>query len=91
MAAIFNSSWAKIEKYYRITDESPAYITGIVLDPNAKWKYIKNNWKAGWVPNAKDTMEKLWNKYKPTDLTSAISSPSIAPSETSTKKNAFAD
>jgi hypothetical protein len=45
MALIFNSGWAKMEKYYNITDKSPAYITAIILNPNAKWKYIKNNWK----------------------------------------------
>jgi len=32
-----------MEKYYKMTDESPAYIAAIVLNPNAKWKYIKNN------------------------------------------------
>jgi hypothetical protein len=80
-----------MEKYYRITNESPAYITGIILDPNTKWKYIENNWKADWVPNIKDIMEKLWNEYKPPDSTSTIPSQSITPLETSTKKNAFID
>jgi len=44
LASMFNSRWAKIEKYYKITDKSPAYIAAIILDLNAKWKYIKNNW-----------------------------------------------
>jgi hypothetical protein len=44
MASIFNSGWAKMEKYYNIT-ESPTYITTPVLDPNSKWKYIESNWK----------------------------------------------
>jgi hypothetical protein len=45
MASIFNSGWAKMEKYYNITEESPTYITILVLDPNSKWKYIESNWK----------------------------------------------
>ena len=80
-----------MEKYYNMTDESPVYVAAIILDPNAKWKYIENNQKVDWVPNAKDMMEKLWNEYKPPDLTSAIPSQSMTPSETSTKKNAFVD
>ena len=42
---MFNSRQAKIEKYYNMTNESPVYIAVIILDPNAKWKYIENNWK----------------------------------------------
>ena len=40
MAPMFNSSWAKIEKYYTLTEESPAYITALVLRPSYKWNYI---------------------------------------------------
>ena len=36
LASMCNSGWAKMEKYYKMTDESPAYIAAIVLDPNAK-------------------------------------------------------
>ena len=43
MALIFNSGWAKMEKYYNMTNESPVYVAAIILNPNAKWKYIKNN------------------------------------------------
>jgi len=32
-----------MEKYYKITNKSLAYIAAIILDLNAKWKYIKNN------------------------------------------------
>ena len=33
---MFNSGWAKIEKYYKMANKSPAYIAAIILDPNAK-------------------------------------------------------
>jgi hypothetical protein len=43
LASMFNSKWAKMEKYYALTDESLAYIAALILDPNLKWKYIKSN------------------------------------------------
>jgi hypothetical protein len=43
MASMFNSRWAKMEKYYNLIDESPAYIAAIVLNLNSKWKYIESN------------------------------------------------
>jgi hypothetical protein len=40
MAPMFNSGWAKMEKYYTLTDESPAYIAALVLRPSYKWNYM---------------------------------------------------
>ncbi|OWT42315.1 transposase-like protein [Pochonia chlamydosporia 170] len=37
MAPMYNSGWAKLDKYYRLTDESPAYVAAIVLHPSHKW------------------------------------------------------
>jgi hypothetical protein len=74
MGSMFNSGWAKMEKYYRMTDESPAYTTGLVLDPNSKWAYIENNWKKEWVPNARIMMDKLWEEYKPGMTTATLPS-----------------
>ena len=45
MALMYNSGQAKREKYYNMTEESPTYITILVLDPNLKQKYIKLNQK----------------------------------------------
>ena len=86
LALMFNSRQAKIEKYYKMTNKSPAYITAIILDPNAKWKYIKNNQAKDQVPKAKKLIEKLQIEYKPTDSTS--STLSIVMPDPS--KNAFA-
>ncbi|WKT54430.1 hypothetical protein QSH57_005014 [Fusarium oxysporum f. sp. vasinfectum] len=49
MAPMYNSGWAKLDKYYRLTDESPAYVAAIVLHPSRKWHYIQENWKKEWV------------------------------------------
>jgi hAT family protein len=89
MGAMFNSGWAKMEKYYNMTDESPSYIVALVLDPNTKWQYIESNWKRDWVPKAKIMAEDLWGEYKPS--TSTSSKPTI-PTETALEpsgKNTF--
>ena len=53
MGPCCNSGWAKLEKYYSLTDRSPVYIAALVLCPQWKWEYIDGNWPAEWVPKAK--------------------------------------
>jgi len=43
-APMFNSGWAKMTKYYRLLDKTPAYIAAIILHPLRKWRYIENHW-----------------------------------------------
>jgi len=85
MASMYNSGWAKMEKYYNMTEESPAYIAALVLDPNSKWKYIESNWKREWVTQARVMMDSLWDDYKPNPQASMTST--LAPEASS--KNAF--
>ena len=62
-----NSGWRKMDKYYNRTDESPAYIAALVLNPEFKWDYIQSQWRSDWIPKAKKTMTDYWQKeYKPT-------------------------
>jgi hypothetical protein len=37
---MLNSGWAKMEKYYGKSDESPTYAAAVVLNPSQKWQYI---------------------------------------------------
>ncbi|KAM6513532.1 hypothetical protein FALCPG4_18958 [Fusarium falciforme] len=67
MAPMYNSGWAKMDKYYRLTDESPAYVAAIVLHPSHKWHYIQENWEKEWVESSKELLEALWNEYKPVE------------------------
>jgi hypothetical protein len=39
--------WAKMEKYYKLGDESQAYIAAVVMCPNRKWNVFE---KVGWQP-----------------------------------------
>ncbi|EXL65349.1 hypothetical protein FOPG_18415, partial [Fusarium oxysporum f. sp. conglutinans race 2 54008] len=59
--------WAKLDKYYRLTEESPAYVAAIVLHPSHKWHYIQENWKEEWIEPSKKLIETLWNEYKPVE------------------------
>src|SRR6266542_6613466 len=47
-ASMFNSGWKKMDKYYKLLDKSPAYVTAIVLHPSRKWRWIEKHWKAEW-------------------------------------------
>jgi hypothetical protein len=69
MGPCCNSGWAKLEKYYSLTDRSPVYIAALVLCPQWKWEYIDGNWPAEWVPMAKVQMQEFWQtEYKSTAI-----------------------
>jgi hypothetical protein len=78
--------WTLMQKYYKMTEESPAYIAALVLDPNSKWSYVESNWKREWVTSARSMMDYLWEKYKPDPLQSLAS---IASQPEESGKNAF--
>jgi hypothetical protein len=68
IASAINNAWAKMEKYYRKTDETPVYVAALVLDPKYKWGYIEKNWPAEWHSRAKQQMRAFWEtKYKPVE------------------------
>jgi hypothetical protein len=43
MSTCINSGWAKLDKYYTLTSETPAYVGALVLHPAYKWQYIKEH------------------------------------------------
>ena len=65
MGSMFNSGWAKMEKYYRMTDDTPVYVAALILNPRYKWAYIRKNWDPSWFPRAEQLMLSLWETYKP--------------------------
>lgn len=70
IATMINSGWSKMEKYYQLLEDTPAYIAATVLSPNLKWEYIESSWNEEWLPKAKEMMRKFWeDEYKPQDLT----------------------
>ena len=60
-----NAGWKKLDKYYSMTDRTPAYSAALVLCPHLKWIYFEREWPAAWVTVAKEQVEALWLKdYK---------------------------
>lgn len=71
IAAMVNSGWQKMDKYYGKSDESPAYAAALFLNPARKWSYIEQFWRPSWQEKAKEGVKKLWeDEYKPKSTTS---------------------
>jgi hAT family C-terminal dimerisation region len=69
MSTCINSGWAKLDKYYALTSETPAYVGALVLHPAYKWQYIEEHWLREWWGPAKAALQGLWEeKYAPTGL-----------------------
>ena len=65
-----NSGWAKLDKYYSLTERSPVYIAALVLSPQWKWDYIDNNWPPDWREVCRKQMLDFWTReYKSTAVT----------------------
>jgi len=56
MSPCINTGWAKLTKYYGLTDRTPVYLTALVLCPQWKWSYFTENWPAAWVDEAQETV-----------------------------------
>ena len=57
-----NLGWDKLNKYYRLLDETPIYCTALALHPAFRWGYFENEWKdhPDWVVKAKQTVREVW-------------------------------
>lgn len=68
MVETLNLAWQKANTYYSLLDESPAYITAIVLDHRLRWSFIEDNWlfhHPQWVERSRELVRSLWTReYK---------------------------
>ena len=65
LSKMFNSGWAKLNKYYTLTDQTPVYVAALVLNPRWKWGYIEKHWEKAWLPKSKKLLDELWEIYRP--------------------------
>lgn len=56
--------WEKYTSYYERTEESPLYVTALILHPSRRLAYIKKWWEAEWQQPAIDSARKLWQDYR---------------------------
>ena len=80
--------WFILDKYYGLTDDSPAYATALLLDPSRRSAYLKKNWKGEWVQPAIDAAHTIWEEtYKTASI--PASEPDPEPLPKWRKENSF--
>lgn len=57
-----NLGWAKLDEYYQLLDDTPAYVAACALHPAYRWEWIEDQWafKKSWIKKAKAAVLKLW-------------------------------
>ncbi len=72
------ASWYVFDKYYQLSDESPAYAAAIILHPSRRKAHIQKNWPKAWHKKVFNGVKKLWeDDYK--GLLTVDSTPSLTP------------
>lgn len=62
-----NLAWKKLDQYYTLLDDSPAYLAALVLHPRYKLRWIKKHWaeRPDWIEKGTSAVEELWKtEYK---------------------------
>jgi hypothetical protein len=75
--ASVNLGWKKLDKYYRLSDKSPAYRAAIAVHPSKKMRWFEAKWNKHhpeWIAAARDDITALYNEYKTRHADEAITS-----------------
>ena len=61
-----NQAWAVLNKYYKLSDDTPAYRAAVVLNPRFKMEYFRAKWQdhPSWITDAEASLKQLWKEYK---------------------------
>jgi len=54
--------WFVLDKYYSLTDSSPAYAASILLHPRRRKQYLEKNWPVKWHAPAINKVNTLWQE-----------------------------
>jgi hypothetical protein len=88
-----NAGWEKLNKYYCMTEQSPAYAAAVVLNPTMKWQWFTKLWEdqPSWTRKAKIAVKKLWkDQYRPAeDMRPLDEQPSIRQANPALPPNEF--
>ena len=61
-------AWEKLNKYYKLVDENPAYYTAMVMDPKLKFAWFEQKWadapKCNWIPGVKSMVKSHWKQFQ---------------------------
>jgi hypothetical protein len=61
LATCFNSGWSKLDKYYSMTEDTPAYSAAVCLYPSYKLSYFTSNWSdhPEWINSVEQQVRSL--------------------------------
>lgn len=59
--AAVTTSWFALDKYYKLTDESPMYAAALLLHPSYRKQYLEERWPKAWVKPAIDRARSIWD------------------------------
>ena len=68
-----NKGWMKLQKYYKLLDNTPVYYTAVILHPHLK-NYCRNAWinHLEWLKQNKEQFIKFWQQYKQAPLSQLL-------------------
>ena len=60
-----DAAWAKLNKYYSLTERSPIYVVATILHPCMKMKYFQRHWqdRQDWIDAARSQMNDYFLQY----------------------------
>jgi hypothetical protein len=58
--------WMKLDQYYTLTGDSPAYLAAFALYPAFRWTTVELQWAdhPDWLVKGKVAVQELWKKYR---------------------------
>jgi hypothetical protein len=75
LRASINLGWKKLDKYYSLSDQTPAYRAAIAIHPAKKMRWFELKWSEShpqWISEARAAITSLYNEYKQRHIDEAI-------------------
>ena len=74
LLAAINTSWHSFNTWYEKLDQSPFYVTAVLLHPSRRLEGLKKIWKPykGAVPAGLARAKKLWSQYRDRYTTAVV-------------------
>jgi hypothetical protein len=56
----------KLDQYYALTEDSPAYLASLVLHPAFRWSTVESQWSdhPDWLARGRLAVQELWEEYR---------------------------
>jgi hypothetical protein len=64
LATCIDHGWHLFNKYYKLTDDSRAYIMAATLDPRNKHEYFLQKWEKRHLPDMRRKTESMFDEFR---------------------------